>query len=427
MKVTVVGAGLAGLCVAHYLQEAGVAVTVIERAPGPGLETSFANGALLHPSLADPWNAPGVLGFVLRNLGREDSPMLLRPSALPSMLGWGLEFVRQSRPHRFERNAISNLLLARYSLDRMHELRESLRLEYGAYHRGALALFREQAAYRSALRWATKMHAHGLEHVPLDPAATIEREPALAPIATQLCGAIYYARDEGGDAHRFCRALAGSLAQRGVEFRYGVAVRGFASAGGRVTAVQCAAVAPDAAGADVPCDAVVLAAGSHSRELARPLGLSLPVRPVKGYSITVTPPPGARVPLTPLTDADLHLAVVPLADGRLRVAGTAEFAGYDTTLQPARVANLVRLLRRLYPALMQDVSDADVVAWAGLRPMCPDGVPLIGATRAPNVFLNTGHGHLGWTLAAGSGRLAADAVLARTPEIDAARYSLARF
>jgi D-amino-acid dehydrogenase len=426
VKVTIVGAGLAGLCAAHYLHGAGATVTILERGDGPGLETSYANGALLHPSLADPWNAPGVLGFVLRNLGREDSPMLLRPAALPSMLRWGLEFVRQSRPDRFERNAVSNLLLARYSLERMHELRESLRLEYGAYRRGAMALFRDRRTYDAALAWAGKMSRHGLEYSPLDVAATLAREPALAPIGPQLCGAIYYATDEGGDAYRFCGALARSLAERGATFRYRTRVQGFVVEAGRVRAVRCLHRDTRAdGGADtIDCDAVVLAAGSHSTELARPLGLSLPVRPVKGYSITVTPPSGALVPLVPLTDSDLHVAVVPLADGRMRVAGTAEFAGYDTTLQPARIANLVGLLRRLYPDVMRD---ADVVPWTGLRPMCADGVPLIGATRVPNLFLNTGHGHLGWTLAAGSGRLAADAVLGRAAEIDASRYALARF
>lgn len=430
MHVTIVGAGLAGLCAAHYLREGGADVTVVERGAGPGLETSYANGALLHPSFTEPWNAPGVLGFLLRNLGREDSPMLLRPSALPSLIGWGLEFVRQSRPERFERNAVANLRLARHSLALMHALRESLRLEYGAYRRGAIALFRDRAGYDAALAWAQRMAPHGLDHTPLDAAATIAREPALAPIAERICGAIYHAEDEGGDAHRFCAELARSLAERGVRFRHRTSVEGFATRGGRVTAVRCRGVAgatdarPDAS---IDCDAVLLAAGSHSTPLARTLGIALPVRPVKGYSITVTPSPEALAPRTPLTDADLHIAVVPLADGRMRVAGTAEFAGYDTTLHPARVANLLRLLRRLYPEVMREVRDADVVPWTGLRPMCADGVPLIGATRVPNVYLNTGHGHLGWTLAAGSGRLAADAVLGRATELDAAPYRPSRF
>lgn len=416
MRVVVIGAGLIGLASAYCLQRQGAQVTVLEREAGPGQGTSFANGALLHPSLVDPWNAPGVLGLLLRNLGRDDSPMLLRARALPSLMGWGLRFVRESSPRRFARNTQRNLELARHSLAQMAKLREDTGLQYHQYCRGSLSIYRDEAAAAAA---RTAAQGHGMPFEWLDRDGLVAAEPMLADVAPQLAGGMHFREDEGGDAHVFCNALADVLRQRGVAIELGCAATGFDTAGANVHAVLAADRRFDA-------DAVVLCAGVWSTALARRLQLRLPVRPAKGYSITL--PVGAGpAPRLPVVDHGLHAAVVPVGTDRLRVAGTAEFTGMNLSISPARVANLESLLRRIYPALAARTGAADIRAWAGLRPMSADGVPLIGGTHWENLFVNTGHGHLGWTLAAGSGQLVADIVAGRTGSIDARDYAPDRF
>lgn len=421
MHVVVIGAGVAGVTTAWYLRRSGAEVTVLDRARGPGLETSFANGALLHPSLAEPWNGPGILWQILRWLGREDSPMLLRPRQLPALLGWGVHFIRNSRPARFRSNAHKNLALALYSCELMRELREEIRIEYAQRFSGMLALFRSRTAFEKGYSASQALIGGGVPATPLERDAVVALEPALVPIASELFGGIHFTRDEGGDAHRFCAQLAREAEARGVRFRFGVPVGPLESRGRRVVAAHCGTES-------FPADAFVLAAGSYSPLLVCKLALDLPVRPVKGYSITMPRAPAAEAaPRMPTIDLELHAVVVPVGEDRIRVAGTAELAGYDLSISPKRIANLMALLARIYPRFAASVAPRDMQAWAGLRPTCPDGVPLIGATPIENLFLNTGHGHLGWTLAAGSGRLAADIVLGRRPTVDAHPYRLDRF
>jgi D-amino-acid dehydrogenase len=421
MHVIVVGAGLAGLSVAWYLREGGAQVTILERNTSPGMEASFANGALLHPSMVEPWNSPGILGFLLRNLGRADSPMLVRPAVLPSLLGWGVRFIRASRADRFLASTRTNLVLARYSVELIGELRNRTGLHYGAYTRGSLQVFRTPHIAQSTLAWVRQLSAYGLDYRALSSKELISLEPALAPIADSLVGAIYYPRDEGGDAHLYCRALSARLEQSEVSLRYGVACRRLVREG------QDAVAVVDTLGQSWKADAIVLAAGSVSPLLARSIGLPLPIRPVKGYSITMPRSEDALAPHVPVTDPALHIAVVPVGEDRIRLAGTAEFAGYNREIAPPRISNLVRLLERIYPHYARRLGASDIVPWAGLRPMSADGVPLLGRTPIRNLFLNTGHGQLGWTMAAGSGRLVADQILDRKPEIDPAPYALARF
>jgi D-amino-acid dehydrogenase len=421
MRVIVLGAGLAGLSVAWYLREAGVEVTVLERNAGPGLECSFANAALLHPSMAEPWNSPKVLSVLLRSLGKADSHMLIRPGALPHLIGWGLRFIRESRADLFLANTRKNVLLGRYSIDLMAGLRERADIEYGGYSRGSLQVFRGQELAATTLAWVQRLAEFGLHHRTLSVAELVAQEPALGPIADVLVGGIHMPHDEGGDAHRYCLAMAAQLQRRDVQIHY---------------EVHCAPLTKDAAGLACvtddsgrlwPNDAVVLAAGISSPRLARALKLALPIQPVKGYSITAPRIAGALAPRIPVIDAQLHTAAVPLAAGGLRVAATAEFAGYNRVVDPKRVANIFSLLKRLYPQYAQLRTSSQLAPWAGLRPMCPDGVPLLGATPIRNLFLNTGHGHLGWTLAAGSARIVADLIVRRRPEIDPEPYALARF
>lgn len=421
MRGLVIGAGVVGMATAYSLHTAGVQVTVVDRASGPGRETSFANGSLLHPSLVEPWNSPGVLKTLLANLGREDAAVLLRLRALPSLLGWGLEFIRQSTPARFEHNALRNLRLAQYSLRQFALLRERSGIRYSAYQRGLLTLFRNRTAQRDVLAWYERLAAHGLIVHPLDTRQTIEKEPALQAVSSALVGSVYALHDEGGDPHAFCVELAQYLAHHGVTFRFDQSVDRLVRVGGHIAAVELST------GEQLTADHYVLAGGAYSAALARQVGLHLPVRPAKGYSLTLPRLTSAPTPQIPAVDTSLHMAVVPVGEDRLRVAGTAEFAGYDTTINPARTANLLRLLQQLYPEYASALLGMDPSPWTGLRAMCPDGVPLIGPSGLERLWINTGHGHVGWTLAAGSGQLLADLILGARPALAASEYDPRRF
>lgn len=417
MRVVVIGSGLCGITAAYFLTCRGHQVTVLERQPGPALETSFANGSLLTPSMPEPWNAPGCWRALLTSIGRSDAALQLRLRALPALVPWGIEFLRKSRPADYERSALKNLRLTLYSLQVMSTLRQQTGIEYGRTARGTMKISREPVALDRATAAAERFAPHGLSYQRLSPQEVMDLEPTLAPIAKGLAGAIHYPTDETGDAHRFCVALAELARARGAEFRFRTAVTALEVRSGLITA----AVADSER---ISADRYVLAAGSYGTPLLRSIGLTLPVRPAKGYSVTLGRGRAMSLPQIPIVDDDLHAAVVPF-DGGIRVAGTAEFAGYDLALRPARIANLLALLRQLLPDVKFDPSDAK--PWCGLRPMSVDGVPIIGPTGIPNLFMNTGHGHLGWTMAAGSGRLLCDLVCGDIPEIDPMPYAFARF
>lgn len=419
MKVVVVGSGLLGVCSAHWLRELGAQVTVVDRAAGPGRETSFANGALLTPSMANPWNAPGVLWRLLGWIGREDSPMLLRPTALPALAGWGLRFLRESSERRFRANTRANVRLAQYSLESLRSLRGAAALDYDHGTAGTLRLFRSARSFDAARSMADWMAEYGVSSQVLDRAATTALEPALRPIAAELIGSIHFPADEHGDALRFCESLAAHAASRDVAFRYRTTVEGLESDGRRICGIRTNA-------GPIVADVVVVAAGSYSPRLLGSAGLTLPVAPVKGYSITAPLPVDVASPRIPILDDELHAVAVPL-NGRLRIAGTAEFTGHDLTLPAARIENLMRVFERTYPQIAGSVARDSIQPWTGLRPMSPDGVPIVSRTPIENLFLNTGHGHLGWTMAAGSGRALADLIAGRTPDIDLAPYALDRF
>lgn len=418
MRVVVIGSGLMGVSTAWFLAKDGLDVTVLERADSAAQGASFANAGMLTPSMADPWNAPGTLMQMLRWIGNEDAPLLLRPRALPSLLGWGLSFLANSRPQRYRDNMERNLRLALYSLTVMRELRAALPLSYDQRTVGTLKVFHTPRAMDEAVQCCTQLVPLGLQMRTLDARQLSLFEPALADVSASLAGGIHFPEDESGDARQFTEALARHAQAAGAIFRFGATVTGFERDGARVTAVSVGAER-------LPADAVVLAAGSWSPLLLRPLGLRLAVRPVKGYSVTLPLAGWKQPPALPIIDDALHAAVTPLGQC-LRVAGTAEFAGYDTAPTPARIDNLFKLLLTIFPAFKAYLDETRAAPWAGLRPVSADGVPFIGQLGYDNLYVNTGHGHLGWTLAAGSARMLADLIQQRTPMLDPVPYRAQR-
>jgi D-amino-acid dehydrogenase len=414
-EAIVIGGGLAGLASAYALHEAGYAVTLLERREDVALETSFANGGILTPSMPDPWNAPGVQWRLLRWLGREDAPMLLRPGAIPGYFGWGLRFLAASSPRSFFASMGANYRLCAYSLERLRAWRSALGLEYALGTQGTLEIYREPHSYEQAVAELEALAPLGLKGTPLDPKATAHLEPLLAEVQGDLAGAIHFPADESGDALLFCRALRERLVALGVAIRLNTTVQGLRLQGAQVAGVETAA-------GFVPASQVVLAAGPWSRELLAACGVNVHVRPVKGYSLSIPIDP-ASGPRHALSDDTLHAVMTPLG-GTLRLAGTAEFSGWDLTLRPGRVEALWRLLKALSPTLAGKVDRASARAWCGLRPMSADGRPYIGATAVGGLYVNTGHGHLGWTQAAGSATLLAQLMSGSPAAIDPRPFAL---
>jgi D-amino-acid dehydrogenase len=394
-----------------------VQVTVLDRAAGPARETSFANGSLLTPSLADPWNAPGVFMQLLRSVGRDDAAMLLHLDQLLELGGWGVRFLLNSRRRNFQASYLANVRLARFSQEAMAEILAASPVAFDFARRGILKVFENHSSLGNAIKVAHWLKQVGIEHRVLDAGELADFEPALHKSVERLIGGIHYPGDEVGDARRFCEGLADGLAAAGVTFAFDRPVLDFEVGRGRILSLAT----PHG---PVHADAFVLAAGSFSPELARKLKVKVPVVPAKGYSITLPAP--VPSPRLPVVDDGLHAAVVPLGDDRLRVAGTAEFAGYDDAVRPERIANLVGLLNKVMPGVEAD--PAQLEAWTGLRPMTPDGRPILGAcAQVENLHLNTGHGALGWTLACGSGKVVAEAVMGQVPSCEITPFRFDRF
>jgi D-amino-acid dehydrogenase len=419
MKILVIGSGLLGVTTAYFLARYGQEVMVLDRAEGVGVETSFANGGMLTPSQANPWNAPGMLWKILSWIGKDEAPLLLRPKALPSLSLWSMQFLRNSSQTRYMDNTLRNVRLANYSLRVLQSLREETEIRYEQSTRGTMKVFRDQRSIDRSAALAEKLVPHGVVHRVVDGAGAVKIEPALAPVSEKLVGGIHYPNDEAGDAYKFCRALSDRAAELGTEFLFYTEVLGFQHDGRRVLSV-------DLSHKRLEADVFVVAAGSYSPLLVKALGISLPISPVKGYSITLPLAKHKNRQRIPIVDDGLHAAVTPLGD-RIRVAGTAEFTGYDKALREERIQNLFRLLRQVFPDYAADVDDSQTERWTGLRPMTVDGVPVLGRSSYENLYFNTGHGHLGWTMAAGSGKAVADLIVGDQVKIDLADYRFDRF
>ena len=416
MKILVLGSGVIGVTSAYYLAQAGHEVTVIDRQPKPALETSFANAGEVSPGYSSPWAGPGVPVKAVKWLLMKHGPLVIRPKLDPVMWIWLLKMLRNCTSARYAINKGRMIPIAEYSRNCLRALRSETGIHYDERAQGTLQLFRQQSQLDDTGDDIAVLKQYGVPYEVLDRDGCIAAEPALAAVKDKIAGGLRLPQDETGDCHMFTQALAVEAEKLGVRFAFDVGIQGLSADATRVTGVATS-------NGVLQADAFVVALGSWSSRLVRPLGISLPVYPVKGYSITVpiVDPDGA--PVSTVMDESYKVATTRLGD-RIRVGGTAEISGYSDKLYAARRATLDHSLTDLFP---RGGDLARATFWSGLRPMTPDGPPVIGATRYSNLHLNTGHGTLGWTMACGSGRVLADLLSGRKPEIDAKELALSRY
>ncbi|MFZ3120612.1 MAG: D-amino acid dehydrogenase [Variovorax sp.] len=412
MKVVVLGAGLLGVTSAYFLRQLGHDVTVIDRQAAPAAETSFANGGQISVSHAEPWANPSAPLKVLKWLGKEDAPLLFRMRADMRQWLWGLQFLRECTPARTQHNIEQIVRLGTYSRDTLQALRRDIGIEYDQRTQGILHFYTSQKEFDGAEGPAAQMRDLGCDRRVISADEAVRIEPALRHIRPQLAGATYTAEDESGDANRFARELVARCRADGVEFLMSHTVTALREAGGQIDHVE----ATDADGRfqRVRGDAYVLAMGSLSPLYAAPLGIRLPIYPAKGYSVTLPVKDASMAHQVSLTDDEYKLVFSRLGD-RLRIAGTAELNGYDRDLNRVRCEAIMRRTEELFPGA-GDLEQAQF--WTGLRPATPSNVPIIGRSKLPNLFLNTGHGTLGWTHSCGSGKSIAHIVSGLAPEVD---------
>jgi D-amino-acid dehydrogenase len=412
MKVVVLGAGLLGVTSAYFLRKQGHDVVVVDRQATPAAETSFANGGQISVSHAEPWANPSAPLKVLQWLGKEDAPLLFRLRADARQWLWGLLFMRECTPARTRHNIEQIVRLGTYSRDTLQQLRQDTGLQYDQRTQGILHFYTNQKEFDSAEAPAAQMRELGCDRRVISADEAVRLEPALAHVRDRLAGATYTAEDESGDANRFARELVRLCEQDGVEFRMSHTVTALRETGGTIDHVE----ATDSEGRfqHIRGDAYVVAMGSLSPLLVKPLGIRLPIYPAKGYSVTMPVADASKAHQVSLTDDEYKLVFSRLGD-RLRIAGTAELNGYDRDLNRVRCEAIVRRVEELFPGA-GDASRAQF--WTGLRPATPSNVPIIGRSKLRNLYLNTGHGTLGWTHACGSGKSIARIVSGLAPEVD---------
>ncbi len=420
MKVIVLGAGLLGVTSAYFLRQQGHDVTVVDRQAAAAAETSFANGGQISVSHAEPWANPGAPLKVLKWLGQEDAPLLFRLRADARQWRWALRFLRECTPARTRRNIEQIVRLGTYSRDTLQQLRRDTGLSYDQRTRGILHFYTSEKEFDAAEAPAAQMRELGCDRRVVSADEAVRIEPALAHIRPKLAGATYTSQDESGDANRFARELVRLCEAAGVRFLMSHTVTAIREVGGEVDHVE----ATDSEGRfqRLRADAYVLAMGSLSPLLAKPLGIELPIYPAKGYSVTMPVRNPAMAHQVSLTDDEYKLVFSRLGD-RLRIAGTAELNGYDRDLNRVRCEAIVRRVEELFPG----AGDSERAQfWTGLRPATPSNVPIIGRSKVGKLFLNTGHGTLGWTHACGSGKSIAHIVSGMQPEVDFAFVGLER-
>jgi len=416
MRVMVLGSGVIGVSCAYQLALAGHEVTVIDRQPAPGLETSYANAGEVSPGYSAPWAGPGVPIKAIKWLLMQHRPLVIRPHFDMGLIRWGLAMLRNCTSARYELNKGRMVRLAEYSRDCLRELRDETGIRYDERMQGTLQLFRTQKQLDGTGADIAILRRYGVRFEVLDRAGCIRYEPALASVEEKFVGGLMLPGDETGDCFQFTQRLAALAEDRGTVFRQGVNIRRLLSDGRQITGVETDA-------GTLTADAYLVALGSHSPLFLKEIGIRIPVYPVKGYSITVpiTDPRGA--PESTVMDETHKVALTRLGD-RIRAGGTAELAGYTLKLHETRRRTLEHVVNDLFPR-GGDTSKAEF--WCGLRPMTPDGTPVVGGTRLRRLFLATGHGTLGWTMAAGTGCVMADLIGGREPDIDMEGLTVERY
>jgi D-amino-acid dehydrogenase len=416
MRIVVLGAGVIGVTSAFYLAKAGHEVTVLDRQPGPALETSFANAGEISPGYASPWAAPGIPMKAVKWLFMRHAPLIIQARPDLAKIEWVSRMLLNCTSGAYGVNKSRMVRLAEYSRDCLIALRADTGISYDERMQGTLQLFRTEKQVEAASKDIKVLKADGVPFEVLDAAACVAAEPGLAPNLSKIAGGLRLPGDETGDCFKFTNHLAEMAATLGVSFRYGVDIRGLEQEAGRIAAVQTSA-------GRIAADAFVLALGSYSPSIARPFGMRLPVYPVKGYSITVPIVDASRAPVSTVMDETHKIAITRLGD-RIRVGGMAEISGFNNHLHPKRQATLVHSVEDLFGGAGDQ---ARATFWSGLRPMTPDGTPIVGKSTVANLFLNTGHGTLGWTMAAGSGKALADMMSGDRPDIDMSDLGYSRY
>ena len=416
MKVIVLGSGVIGVASAYQLALAGHEVTVVDRQPAAALETSYGNAGEVSPGYSAPWAGPGVPIKAVKWLLMHHRPLVIRPNIDLGLIRWGLAMLRNCTSARYEINKGRMVRLAEYSRDCLKELRAQTGIRYDERTQGTLQLFRTQAQFDGTAADIEILKRYGVAYEVLDRDGCIRNEPALAHVRDKIVGGLRLPGDETGDCFKFTQNLAALAAQHGVTFRYGTRIDALKLAGKQIEGVVTDA-------GTLKADAYLVALGSYSPLLLRRVGIRIPVYPVKGYSITVPITDAGGAPESTVMDETHKVAVTRLGD-RIRVGGTAELAGYTLKLHEARRETLSHVVSDLFPR-GGDVARAEF--WCGLRPMTPDGTPVVGPTRVPNLYLATGHGTLGWTMAAGTGRVIADLISGRAPGVDLAGLTVDRY
>ena len=413
-QIVIIGGGLQGLATAFTLLQRGENVLVLERDSDVASSTSFANAGMLTPSQSAPWNSPDDILQILSGIGKKDSPMAMSPFAIPSLITWGLKFLVNSTPKRFDRITSNLFTLGSYSKDLTKDLREKFNLSYDESERGTLKIYRKPETFEKAIKKLSLNFPDMQDLNVLESDQLIQLEPQLKDIQTDLSGGIHFSNDEIGDAYKFCKQLEDLIRSNGGRILTNTKINKILVDKNKINCVVTDR-------AILQTKRVIVCAGSWSKDLLKKVRLNLPVTPVKGYSLTYDTNGLNNVPKISIVDESIHTAITPF-EHRIRIAGTAEFVKFDDRIHPKREAYLNNMLRNIYPNLFSQIDRSEGKIWHGFRPMSADGLPFLGKTKIEGLYVNCGQGHLGWTLAMGSAALLADQVQDKVSDIDIEPY-----